>query len=132
MRKYIIIFLVLIYIMMVFQYLTRKKSDLSKLERPAQRFVIKGYELYKKNEIMSSYNGGHYTDPNPEKRGYEFWSNGKIAKFDRDSNGHYETILKINNKNLIYIGTLGSAGEWIDVNVNYKHLMGKKIDDNDI
>lgn len=73
-----------------------------------------GLVLYKEQKFVSSFNGGHYTDPIPKHGSYEFWSDGKTAKLDRDSNGHHETIFKIEDGQLKYVGSIGSRGQFVD------------------
>ena len=78
-----------------------------------------GWELYKQKEFSGSRAGGHFTDPDPETRGNEFWSDGVYAKFDRDNNSHGETIFVIDGDNLIYAGCIGSTGQWVHTSKSF-------------
>ena len=63
----------------------------------------KGYELYLKKRYTGIFKGGHYTDPDPEAKGSEFWSNGKDAIIKRiTSKGYTKIKFKVSGKRLIY------------------------------
>jgi antitoxin component YwqK of YwqJK toxin-antitoxin module len=79
-----------------------------------RRLADKGFQLYKESRFINSYNGGYYTDPDSNTMVLDFWSDGKKAKVDRDGNGHHETIFEIKDGQLIYVGTLGSDGKYVD------------------
>lgn len=63
-----------------------------KLTKTVLSLAKQGWELYQQGQFIASHNDGHYTDPNPETRVRDFWSNGRYATLDRDNNGHFETI----------------------------------------
>ena len=78
----------------------------------AVRAVV-GWELYLKEEYSGSVADGHFTDPEPDSPGNEFWSDGVYAKFDRDNNSHGETVFVIKDGKLVYAGCTGSKGQWV-------------------
>lgn len=86
-----------------------------------------GWELYKQKIFVGKFKDGKYTDTNKEHKGYEFWSNGEYAKLDSDHNGHHETIFLIKNEQLIYVGSIGSRGTFINVSKKYHNLLNKSI-----
>ncbi len=86
-----------------------------------------GWNLYKQGMFVSEYDGGKYTNPDTRKKGYEFWSNGIYAKYDRDSNGHHETLFSIEKEDLVYVGTINFKATFIDVSNKYKNLLHKQM-----
>ena len=84
-----------------------------------------GFTQYLSHDFTGRYADGYYTDPNKETQVYDFWSNGKWAKFDRDSNGHHETILEINGRNISYVGTIGGKAQFIDVVSSYNEFLNR-------
>lgn len=88
--------------------------------------AVKGWELYQKGEFAGDYRDGHYTDTNPEDRAKDFWSDGVIAKCDRDGNGHHETIFLVKDKQLIYAACIGSKGLLVHVARPFRRYYGKK------
>ena len=86
-----------------------------------------GWNLYIKKIFDGEHNGGYYTNPDSKTRVKDFWSNGEYAKFDRDNNGHHETIFIIENRELVYIGSIGSKGKFIHVSNKYKRLLNKSV-----
>ena len=78
-----------------------------------------GWELYKQEKFAGSLAGGHFTDPDPETRGKEFWSDGVYAKFDRDNNSHGETIFFIDGEKLVYAGCVGGTGQWVHTSKSF-------------
>ncbi len=89
--------------------------------------AVKGWNLYKKGVFVGKNNGGRYTEPDTSTRVKEFWSNGEIAKFDRDNNGHHETIFLIKEQELIYVGSIGPRGTFINVSNKYKKFLHKPL-----
>ena len=89
--------------------------------------AVKGWSLYKRGVFVSKSKEGRYTDPDTNTKVYDFWSNGIYAKFDRDGNGHHETIFIIRQKELNYVGSLGTKGTFVHVSNNYKKLLHKSI-----
>jgi len=89
--------------------------------------ALKGWKLYQNGKFVSQYNGGKYTDPKRKMKGYEFWSNGKYAKYDRDNNGHFETVFFVQEKRLVYIGSIGSKSQFIHVANKYKMFLTKPM-----
>ena len=78
-----------------------------------------GFKLYLAGSFFGEYNGGHYTDPRPEERVQEFWSEGVWCKIDRDNNGHNETIFLIKKDRLNYAGSIGSTGTFVHTAKKY-------------
>jgi len=89
--------------------------------------ATKGWDLYKNKNFSGSFNGGYYTDINITAKGYDFWSNGKFAKYDRDFNGHHETIFLIKDEKLVYVGSIGRKGTFVDVSNKFINLLNKSI-----
>lgn len=85
----------------------------------------KGYELFRQGQYANSHNGGYYTDPVPMSGSLEFWSDGRKANLDREGTGHHETIFVINDGKLIYVGSIGSKGRYVDVGKGYENYLGK-------
>jgi len=86
-----------------------------------------GWELYQEKKFVSSFENGKYTDTNSLYRVHEFWSNGEYAKFDSDYNGHHETIFLIKDNKLVYVGSIGRKGTFINVSNKYINLLNKSI-----
>lgn len=89
--------------------------------------ATKGWNLYQKGVFIGKFNGGNYTNPDESTQVHDFWSDGYYAKYDRDNNGHHETIFIIREKELIYVGSIGSKGTFVDVSNNYRTLLHKSI-----
>ena len=85
----------------------------------------KGWELFLEQEFSGIYNNGCYTDPRPEKRGYSFWSNEIFAKFDREGDGHFETIFEIQNNQLLYVGSIGGNGRYSHTSETHVQYLDK-------
>lgn len=93
------------------------------------KMIQRGYRLFQLGEYSGQYADGKYTDPNPVTRVYEFWTNGSFAKYDRDHNGHHETILEIVNQRIFYIGTLGGNGNFVHVGNKHLYYLHRSIND---
>lgn len=78
-----------------------------------KNMIGKGLMLFNSKSFAGRYADGYYTDPNPKTQVFDFWSNGKWAKFDRDGDGHHETIFRMLGESVEYVGTLGGAGTFI-------------------
>ena len=89
--------------------------------------ALKGWELHQEKQFAATFDGGHYTDPHPDHRVREFWSDGHYAKVDRDHNGHFETIFVIDGDKLVYVGSIGPRGTFMDVASPYNGLKGQSI-----
>lgn len=50
-------------------------------------------------------------------------SDDKIAKVDRDGNGHHETFFKIIDDKLIYFGSTGKNNRWIDAGKGFEYIL---------
>jgi hypothetical protein len=87
--------------------------------------AVEGWQLYEDEKFAGSFKNGHYTDPDPTTRVKDFWSDGFVAKLDRDNNGHFETIFLVVNKQLIYAGSLGRTGSIIHAARDYKKYLGQ-------
>lgn len=84
-----------------------------------------GYRLFRERKFVSESNGGFYTDP-VEGGGFEFWANPYWAQFDRDQNGHFETIFQFDGKDSItYFGSIGGDGNYVDVRKGMEPYLGK-------
>lgn len=86
--------------------------------------ALHGWQLYEDEKFAGSFNNGRYTDPDPKTKVNDFWSDGLIAKLDRDNNGHFETIFIVAEKQLVYAGSIGRAGSFIHVARDYKKHLG--------
>lgn len=87
--------------------------------------ALQGWQLYENEKFPGSFNNGRYTDPDPKTKVNDFWSDGLIAKLDRDNNGHFETIFVVVEKQLVYVGSIGGAGGFIHVARDYKKYLGQ-------
>lgn len=99
-----------------------------KLTSSVLKSAEEGWRLYSDKEYSNSYAGGYYTDASPDTKGYDFWSNGVVAKYDREGNGHHETIFVVNN-GLKYVGSIGKLGVFIDTSKEFSDFLGKYIKD---
>ena len=98
------------------------QTDKATIERANE-----GWTLYRKKEFAGEHRDGHYTDPEP-KRGYEFWSDEVIAKFDRDNNGHHESIFFVTGKSkLEYVGKIGSKGKFTEVEKRFRKFKNQSL-----
>jgi hypothetical protein len=88
--------------------------------------AIKGWQLYEVEKFAGSFSNGHYTDPDPNTKVKDFWSDGLIAKLDRDNNGHFETIFVVAEKQLVYAGSIGPNGNFIDAAHEYENYIGQR------
>ena len=75
--------------------------------------IQRGYRLYQMGEFAGPYADGKYTDPNLDTKVYDFWTNGRFARYDRNDDGHHETILEIVRQQLFYIGTIDVNGIFV-------------------
>ncbi len=91
------------------------------------KLANEGWELYKQGEFETSSKGGHYTDPTPETRTRNFWSDGNYAKFDRGDDGHLETIFAIHDGDLVYMGVLGGDGTFYKVGDTFEGYLGNTL-----
>jgi len=89
--------------------------------------ALDGWQLYEDKKFAGSFNNGYYTDPDPDTQGYEFWSDGLIAKLDRDSNGHHETFFVVVEDQLVYVGSIGGKGTFVHVANEFKECLGRPI-----
>lgn len=87
----------------------------------------KGFQLFMSGKFARKFNDGFYIDPNKQSQVLDFWSNGKWAKYDRHSDGHYETLFEIISSRLIYVGSIGKKGTFIDVGKGYKRFLNKSV-----
>ncbi len=89
--------------------------------------IQRGYRLYLSGDVAGVYADGKYTDPNLDTKVLDFWTNGRFARYDRDGDGHHETILAISRQRLFYIGTIDVHGIFIDVGQDRPELLHKSI-----
>jgi hypothetical protein len=87
--------------------------------------AVEGWQLYADNKFAGAFNNGHYTDPDSTTKVKDFWSDGLVAKLDRDNNGHFETIFLVVDKQLVYVGSIGRAGNFIHAARDYKKHLGQ-------
>jgi hypothetical protein len=89
-----------------------------------RKMISKGFELFKSGTFVGKYADGCYTDPNEKTKVYDFWSNGKWAKYDREGDGHHETMFQIKGNQIDYVGTIGGDAKFITVDKSYKEFLG--------
>jgi hypothetical protein len=87
--------------------------------------ATRGWELYENEKFAGSFKSGHYTDPDPRTKVNDFWSDGLIAKLDRDNNGHFETIFIVVDNDLVYAGSIGRTGRFAHTAKVYKNYVGQ-------
>jgi hypothetical protein len=88
--------------------------------------AINGWQLYEDKKFAGSFDNGRYTDPDPNTKVKDFWSDGLIAKLDRDNNGHFETIFVVADKELVYAGSIGRNGTFVDAAKAYENYIGQR------
>jgi len=91
------------------------------------KLAQEGWKLYKAGNFKNAWNGGHYTDPDPNIRGSAFWSNGVYAQLDPGGDGHFEVFFIIYKDQLKYAGTIGGRGIFEKVDPDLDYLMGVSI-----
>jgi hypothetical protein len=84
-----------------------------------------GWRLYEDEKFAGYFADGHYTEPDIQTKVKDFWSDGRIAKLDRDNNGHFETIFVVVDNDLVYAGSIGSRGTFIDAAKTYENYIGR-------
>ena len=89
--------------------------------------ALKGWQLWQAKEFAGDHDGGQYTDPDPTTQVKNFWSNGRYAQVDRDDNGHHETIFLIRKMRLVYVGSLGTKGTFIDTSKPHARYQGRQL-----
>ncbi len=124
MFKYVTLFLILFLI--AFTQVSGAESNYN-LSPEDVKMIQQGYRLYQMGEYSGQYTDGKYTDPNPETSVYDFWTNGTFAKYDRDNDGHHETILEIVNQRIFYIGTIGVNGYFVHVGNKHPEYLNQSI-----
>ena len=87
--------------------------------------AMQGWHLYGAKEFAGRFKDGHYTDPDPKTKVYDFWSDGLIAKLDRDNNGHFETLFMVDHNQLVYVGSTGRRGTLIHVARDQQNYLGQ-------
>lgn len=101
-----------------------------KLTVAVVELALKEQQLFQAEEFVSTYNGGSYTNPNPETQVHDYWSDGRYSMLDRDDNGHHETIFLLKDDQLVYVGSIGLTGtKWmfVDVANECKSCYGKPL-----
>jgi hypothetical protein len=88
-----------------------------------RNMIIKGFELYKSGTFAGKYADGYYTNPNLKTQVLDFWSNGKWAKYDREGDGHHETMLQINGNQIEYVGTIGGDARFTTVSKSHQEYL---------
>jgi hypothetical protein len=89
--------------------------------------ALQGWKLYENKEFAGTFKSGRYTDTDPAVAGNDFWSDGVIATVDREGDGHHETYFKIENKQLIYVGSIGGHGNFVHTALASQRYQGQPI-----
>jgi hypothetical protein len=89
--------------------------------------ATEGWQLYQYGKFAGTFEDGRYTDPAPRTKVKDFWSNGRLAKFDRDGNGHFESVFVVVDKQLTYVGSIGSKGDIVHAARDYKRYAGRPV-----
>ena len=89
--------------------------------------ATEGWQLYQDGKFAGTFNDGRYTDPAPQTRVKDFWSNGRLAKLDRDGNGHFESVFVVVDNKLTYVGSIGSKGDIVHAAKDYKRHVGRPV-----
>jgi hypothetical protein len=87
--------------------------------------ALAGWELFQAGKFAAAAGGGQYTDPDPNTRVRDFWSNGRWAMLDRDDDGLHETIFVVEDKDLVYLGCLDSRGTLVNPASRFKQHVGQ-------
>lgn len=89
--------------------------------------ALRGQQLYELEHFAGAFNDGHYTDPDPETRVKDYWSDGLIGRLDRDGDGHHETCFTMIDDQLVYVGTIGSKGTFSHTANRFKKYLGRSM-----
>jgi hypothetical protein len=89
--------------------------------------ATRGWQLHEDQKFAGAFKNGHYTDPDPATKVKDFWSDGLVAKLDRDNNGHFETIFLVVDEQLVYSGSIGRTGSFIHAAREYKKYLGQPV-----
>jgi hypothetical protein len=89
--------------------------------------ATEGWQLYLDGKFAGTFEDGRYTDPAPRTRVKDFWSNGRLAKLDREGNGHFETVFIVVDRQLTYVGSIGSKGHVVHAAKDYKRYVGRPV-----
>ncbi len=100
-------------------------SDDYELTVAVVKKALKGWQLYQDKQFAASFQDGRYTDPDPKSQSHDFWTNGRFARLDRDGNGHHETIFAVTDGELVYVGSIGRQGRFVDVSRTYQVYEGQ-------
>lgn len=76
------------------------------LSASAKRKADIGWKLWQDRKYAGKTPDGFYTDPDPTTQVKDFWSDGEFARVDDTNDGMFETIFKVKDKELLYIGML--------------------------
>ena len=90
--------------------------------------ALDGERMFVSKDFAGTFADGYYTDPRPLTRAKSFWSNGVWAKFDRDDNGHYETLFVMRDGRLVYFGSIGAKGHLVDTAGEFANYLGARFD----
>jgi hypothetical protein len=102
--------------------------DDAELTVAVAKTALKGWELFQAGDFAAAFNGGHYTDPDPNTQVRDFWSSGRWAMLDRNGDGRHETIFLVENKELVYVGCLDARGTLVNPASRFKPHLGKTRD----
>jgi hypothetical protein len=89
------------------------------------KMALRGWELHQSGKHLGEFADGQYSDTRPATRARDFWSNGRYATLDRDENGHAETVFTVVRGELVYVGSLGRTGRFVDASQSFAECLGK-------
>jgi hypothetical protein len=105
------------------------RLQLYQLTVSVMRGALEGWRLFQNGVYAADFNGGYYTHPNPEVTCHQFWSDGKYARYDREGDGHHETIFLVQRDGITYVGSLDRTGTFVDVAHAYSQYFGNPLSD---
>ena len=107
-----------------------KEFSLYRYSEELQQIAEAGLALFYEGKTITSFRDGYYTDPIENTKGYECWTNGRVIKIDRNSDGHYETFFNVADDNsVVYVGSIGAYGRYVDVGTGFEYMLGKRTDE---
>ena len=89
--------------------------------------ALHGWQLFLTKNYAGDFNQGHYTDTQAATQLKDFWSDGRYAMVDRDRNGHHETIFWIQDQELVYVGSLGMDGKFVNTARSSRSYLGESL-----
>lgn len=104
-------------------------ADNYELTMDVARSAMEGWDLWVTQVPEDVMHYGRYVDTDPTTPARDFWSNGAWAKLDREADGHHETLFVIRDGHLVYFGSLGPKGTFVDVAREFSAFQDRSVKD---